>query len=117
MCGHFIRDSSLRDTKSLADHLRRAFGAGPATRAGAGGRVAGGRIAGTTGKAGSLRAQRGLAAVLPSLGGVHSSDVRRVVAITTNSHGKLHILRHHGDAFAVDSTKVAIVKEMNQISL
>ena len=53
-------------------------------------------------------------------GGVHIADlwlVQELAALTTNSSSKLHILRHHGDAFAVDSTKVAIVKEMNQISL
>ena len=53
-------------------------------------------------------------------GGAHIADlwlVQELAALTTNSSSKLHILRHQGDSFGVDSTKVAIIKEMNQISL
>ena len=53
-------------------------------------------------------------------GGVHIADlwlVQELAALTTNSSSKLHILRHHGDAFAVDSTKVAIFEDTNQKSL
>ena len=73
---------------------------------------------GTTGKKPAAYARAALLqGHLRGLGLVHSSHVRRVVAITTNSHGKLEILREQGDSFGVNSTKVAIFEETNQISL